>query len=375
MSKLSSHERKDKVKWIITAIAFVLAFIMLAGILMQQLLPEGKKPSDWFEQTTPGEQEQTTAGNTIITTDKSNSIKLMTASISPEDYADYGISTLADSAFTLTATITPEDATNKEVDYTTAWKNAQSTWAQGKSVEDYLTINQESDGSLKATGTVLNAFAEPIEITVTSRSNSKVSATCQIDYVKKITEYSVVGATSVTTTKYKDVDLALNIQYSEGTVTPEIEITVRAKYVPAGQVNLDDIYVLSTECEHGQGLGEVPINTVLYEYSEMAPSTSTSEYIISDSSFTSIMWSDFIVADCGCPSSKWGTSVVNQVKNIIYEAFKTPAKVAEWEISYQSTYNGSTYGSGAVSVNQLYDASDEVVLVSGLQFDKTHIYV
>lgn len=181
MSKLSSHERKDKVKWIITAIAFVMAFIMLAGILMQQLLPEGKKPSDWFEQTTPG--EQTTAGNTIITTDKSNSVKLMTASISPEEYADYGISTLADSAFTLTATVTPEDATNKEVDYTTAWKNAQSTWAQGKSVEDYLTINQESDGSLKATGTVLKAFSEPIEITATLRGQKDLKATAQVDYV------------------------------------------------------------------------------------------------------------------------------------------------------------------------------------------------
>ena len=132
----------------------------------------------------PDENEQ--ADNTVITVSEEHGLKLMSATIAPENYAEYGVSTYAESAFSLTVTITPSNATYQAVDMTLKWKNSQSEWASGKSVSDYLTINQTSDGSLTATGTVLQAFSEPIEITATLRGQEEITAKAQVDYVGTI---------------------------------------------------------------------------------------------------------------------------------------------------------------------------------------------
>lgn len=49
MSNISKHEKRDKIKWIITGIALVLAFILIGGLMMQAYMPEGKRPTDWFD--------------------------------------------------------------------------------------------------------------------------------------------------------------------------------------------------------------------------------------------------------------------------------------------------------------------------------------
>ncbi len=48
------------------------------------------------------------------------------------EYEAYGVSAQAETAYTLTATITPSDAANKAVDWTIAFKNASSEWATEK---------------------------------------------------------------------------------------------------------------------------------------------------------------------------------------------------------------------------------------------------
>ena len=46
---LKSHKRSDGVKWVLTAIAFLLVALMIAGICME-LFGKGKvKPSEWFK--------------------------------------------------------------------------------------------------------------------------------------------------------------------------------------------------------------------------------------------------------------------------------------------------------------------------------------
>lgn len=77
---------------------------------------------------------------------------------------------------------TPAEAVNKKVDWSVSFKNANSTWAAGKKVTDYVTVTPTSDGSLTATVANLGEFGEQIKITVTSRDNPTAKAECTVDY-------------------------------------------------------------------------------------------------------------------------------------------------------------------------------------------------
>ena len=90
-----------------------------------------------------------------------------------------------------TATITPLNATNKEVNWAIAFKNPDSEWATGKNIDDYVTVTPTSDGALTATVTCKAAFGEQIELTVTSRSNPGAYAVASIDYAKRLQSASV----------------------------------------------------------------------------------------------------------------------------------------------------------------------------------------
>lgn len=118
-------------------------------------------------------------------------VQLMTARIMRSEYAAYGISEQADSAYILTATVYPEDAENKEVDFAVGWLNAQSEWASGKTVTDSVTITQLTDGGLTATLECKGAFAEQIVATATSRANPEAFATADVHYVQRVLGYEL----------------------------------------------------------------------------------------------------------------------------------------------------------------------------------------
>ncbi len=93
----------------------------------------------------------------------------------------------ADEGIRLTATVTPDTAYDKTVDWTFAFTNPSSPWATGKNVADYISVTPDSDGSLSATVKCKQAFGEQITITVASRSTPSKKATCAVGYVKKVT--------------------------------------------------------------------------------------------------------------------------------------------------------------------------------------------
>lgn len=177
MSDLYNHVRSDKVKWVLTLFAFIVVAVMLAGIIC-----------GWFEKKEETEEqshETAMDGGMVVGNAQSGGVALMSSRILSAEYEVYGVNALADTAHTLTATIEPSDATNKSVDYTAAWKNANSTWAKGKDVADYVTVQQASEGSLNATVTCLQAFGEQVIITCTVTDNIDLKATCTVDYLRK----------------------------------------------------------------------------------------------------------------------------------------------------------------------------------------------
>ena len=144
-----------------------------------------------IEQEAPTELD---GGGVIISESESQGMQLTASKLSSSEYAENGVSTQAESAYTLTATVKPEDAENKAVDWSIAFVNASSAWASGKSVTDYVTVTPSADGALTAVVTNLGEFGEQIKVTVTSRGNPSAKAECTVDYIQKVIEpYLTIG--------------------------------------------------------------------------------------------------------------------------------------------------------------------------------------
>lgn len=150
----------------------------------------------------PGETEirieKPEKGGAQLNVESESGLKLTSTKIAAADYEDYGISPMAEDAYTLTVTVTPSNATNQAMDWVVSFANSSSAWATGKTVTQYVRVTPSviSDGSpgsesgTTATVECLQAFGEPIIIEVTSVDNPEATATCTVDYAKKITGLS-----------------------------------------------------------------------------------------------------------------------------------------------------------------------------------------
>ena len=125
-------------------------------------------------------------GGMQITESKESGIRLMSASLRSTDYAAYNVSSQAESAYTLTATIYPSYATNPLVDWSVSWVNPSSEWASGKSVTDYVNVVANDADNHRAVLSCLQPFGEQIKVSVVAQSNSSAKAECTVDYSKKI---------------------------------------------------------------------------------------------------------------------------------------------------------------------------------------------
>ncbi len=195
---LNRHKKNDKIKWIATGVAVIL----LAGACATTIAM-GVKNNGWFKKDEDPKIEQTATGGMDVGEIQSNGIQLLSARIASEDYEEYGISPLAENAYTLTATVTPADAANKKVDWTIAFKNASSSWATGKTVTDYATVTPSADGSLTAVVENKAAFGEQIVVKCTSRDNRSAYATCTVEYLQRVDYTLTLDGKTYSTTGVK----------------------------------------------------------------------------------------------------------------------------------------------------------------------------
>lgn len=193
-------------------LAVLLVLVIAGAAALVGVLSDGFKNWDKFKP----DEEQTQEGGAIITEGEASGMKLMSMKIAPENYDEYGISPMADTAYQLTATITPDNATNKAVDWTIAFVNAESEWATGKTVTDYVTVTPTADGALTANVECLQAFGEQVRVTVTSRDNTAVKANATVDYTEKLLSVKATfGSTVLTNGMTKSFDLDASGQAAE----------------------------------------------------------------------------------------------------------------------------------------------------------------
>lgn len=160
-------------------------------------------------------------GSAELENGEQNGVQLLSAKIPRVAYELNGISPQADTAFTLTATVGPDDAVNKVVDWSVTWENGESSWANGKEVTDYVTVTPTTDGAMTATATCMQAFGEKVIITAQVRDGSDdLKATCVANYVQKYL------GTSFKFTNHADDDAQFDYSWSftPDNLNPEIDI-------------------------------------------------------------------------------------------------------------------------------------------------------
>lgn len=203
---MSNNQQKYKKSKVLNGIlGGILALVIAGGVAAVGVFSNGFKDWNKFkkddtkqEQPMPPSED---SGGSDITAEASNGIRLMSMKLAPMQYAAYGVAANAESAYTVTATVYPEDAANKLLDWTVSFKNASSTWASGKKVTDYVTVTPSSDGAMTAVVQNIAAFGEQVVVKVTLRDNTSAYATLNVEYLQRTTGYtlSLDGKTYATT--------------------------------------------------------------------------------------------------------------------------------------------------------------------------------
>ena len=173
----SGYSHSERIRWIV---AFSLIAVLFIGMavsfsLIFSLKKEESRPQNDF------------AAETV----NSEHIKL-TMSTYAAVAADNSVSK------TIIATVLPETAANKQVDWSVEWGYEE---AEGD-VSQYVTVTPDSDGSTNATVTCKQAFTGTILVIATTRE-SGYQASCILTFVGIPTDIIVSGGVSPVSGAYK----------------------------------------------------------------------------------------------------------------------------------------------------------------------------
>ena len=179
-------------KKVVGGIALGLVLILLGGVaggLLQHHYKWGEDEPTVEEPEDPKDEDST--GGSEVEEGEEKGVKLSVRKLMTSEYEEYNVSALAETAYTLTATVLPADAANKAIDWSVSFTDAGDEWATGKTVTDYVTVTPTSDGALTATVENIAAFGEQITVKATSRDNSSAYATCTVEYLQRTTGYTL----------------------------------------------------------------------------------------------------------------------------------------------------------------------------------------
>ena len=327
MSNYNDNSWSDRFSWIIAVIALVLVAILSIGLLCALFI----QPND-------DEQEATPKDGAVISETAENGISLMSAKIMPVAYADSGVSALADTAYTLTATVEPNYSGEKEFDWSIKFQNASSSWANGKTVTNYVTVTPTSDGANTATIECKQAFGEKIIVTCTSRDYAGLSATCTVDYAQRITGMDVTLEGS--RTGDRDIpegeEVTINFTYYGGTSSYNV-YTVRAT------ATYSDVYTLAESA------------TCKVSFLTSAGANDSHTYFNNHGS--------------GGSMGSYSATYVDEVENAIGKTFSFDNHMFE---SYNFRYESGSFASGEMTKTTTYykDLSGEELAERYLMTDK-----
>lgn len=329
-NELQEHKASDRIMWILTLIAFIAIGVMLMGIIL-----------GWFEKKDKPEQQDE---NQIVVTpqESKTAMRLNTER-----------ATASDNSYTITATVNPSDATNTSVYWSIAWKNESSSWANGKSVSDYITLSSNDNS---ATVTLKTAFGEQAIITAASESNPEVTATCTVDYVERL---SIPHGNA-----YMDVKRI----YQNGNTDQTSSMSIKAivQYSGVGTVR-GDVEFGQLKIAIDDGMREYISSRVSgYNYKYTATSTTLdfSNGINTNVSFASpLSFFNFM----GNPSETSGA-----ITNAFIAACNAGHKI-RMESTFTYSYDGTTMQSGQIIGSFTVNTNGLAIAVTGMSVDSSSV--
>ena len=253
--------KSNKFWHVLTVCGCIIIAVLTTAICLQSCLPEGQRPSDWVNNVQdgqPNEQDEQPAeanrGEAVIGDITERGVSLKAVKLSATDYASNGVSPLALSAYTLTATVLPENATNKAVTWSMAWDNAQSEWASGKDISDYILLSG-TDG-LTVTVTCLEPFGEPLTITCTSQDNTEAKATCSVNFREAVSSYSLKFTDEQEYDITTSPTLPISGEYTSEATYEKTAGTIESEFATSVQISFTDSFKLAMEENWGVSWGK-----------------------------------------------------------------------------------------------------------------------
>ena len=175
-----------KVKRLI-AIILVTAIVYtgLASLVAWLIIRNDRKNSQ-TNNPTKIEGVLTGNGGMEIEDGQGSAIRMMSTTLKPKQYASYGVSEQAESAYTIEATIVPEYMDNfVALEWTAEFQNSDSEWATGKNASDYIKITPTGTLAHSATVECLQAFGEVIVIKAVSKDDASIFGACTCNYINR----------------------------------------------------------------------------------------------------------------------------------------------------------------------------------------------
>lgn len=358
---MSNYGKKGNgIQWAITLVTFSLVAVLLTGLCLQ-LFGSGKyKPSEWFKRDETTQEVPNTEANfggAVIGDIDNSGVDLVMTALDTADYAAYGVTSAAESAYTLTATISPADADNKTVEWSVAWVNSSSAWASGKNVSAYITAVPSASNTNVVTVSCLQAFGEQVAVTASSVAESNISATATVDYVKRV---NVQINTTVSALSFSSVcGYTVTPVYSVGTVQGDFTLTNIAFTLETGFSSA--VYSAMTSGHQEHFTGRYPNGIVLDKTAQTLSFDGSTPYSV------------FGGHDGTKPYHMTMPSAYNT-------AFRTTAETysgnhAAFTVWYTYTYNGVGYASnGGLAYKYLnFDVAALAVLPSAVSLNTATI--
>ncbi|MBO5046746.1 MAG: hypothetical protein J6C93_07780 [Clostridia bacterium] len=192
------QQTQTRLTWL-KATALAVVFLLIGMLLASVILPTKT------EYLVPLKD----AGTMVIGSGSGNGMRLSAVAASDEEQTG--------TSQTLTATITPADAIEKQLDWTVEWTenvkfwNGNNVMPENLDVTDYVTVTPESDGALTATITNHAQFGTQILVKASVRNKPEIYATCTVDFCLKPSGFVIKEEYRSWDYEEENYDLELNV--------------------------------------------------------------------------------------------------------------------------------------------------------------------